>query len=302
LLADTLLALLTAVIWGTGDFLSRKPSAKIGSMLTSILIQPFGLLIMIFVLLGSGVPNYSVIASASSYLVLNVATGVVAFFGIVFLYRGYAEGVMSIVAPIAGAFPVIAVTLSILLLGTVLTPIRSLAIGAAILGIILAGVRLSSFKRGGRNSTPEEDLNSRKIIQGADYGLGALICAGFGLFAIGVVAPIVGSILAVVLLKAGESFTAIIVLFARGIKLKRPDRSTLAWIVLLSACDAFGFVTYNLAINTASRDLPIVVTLAGLIGVVTVILARIFYRERLEKIQLLGVVIIFAAVAAILYF
>jgi EamA domain-containing membrane protein RarD len=31
-------------------------------------------------------------------------------------------------------------------------------------------------------------------------------------------------------------------------------------------------------------------------------LARIFYKEKLEKIQLVGVVIIFAAVASILYF
>jgi uncharacterized membrane protein len=299
--AGTFLALATAGIWGVGDFLSRQPSSKIGSMLTSVLIQPIGLVMMILILFASGIPNTFSANTSSWYLLLNLGTGVVAFFGIVFLYRGYAEGIMSIVAPIAGAFPVIAVILSVVLLGSVLSPIRSLSIIAAIIGIILAGVKLSSFRRANVAGTSVE-LNSRKIIRGADYGVGALICAGFGLFSMGVVAPIVGSILAVVILKTGESITALGAVVAGRVKLMQPSPATLAWVSVIGACDAGGFATYNLAIASAGGSLPIVVTLAGLLGVVTVALARIFYKEKLEKIQLVGVVIIFAAVAVILYF
>jgi len=256
---------------------------------------------MILVFLAGGAQSSFTPASSPWYLALNLGTGVVAFFGIVFLYRGYAEGIMSIVAPIAGAFPVIAVTLSILLLGTVLTPIRSLSIIAAIIGIVLTGVKLSSFRRT-KDQALTSQLNGRRIIRGADYGVGALICAGFGLFSMGVVAPIVGSILAVVVLKAGESITATGLIVAGRVKLVRLSPTALSWVLLIGACDAGGFATYNLAITSAAGDLPIVVTLAGLLGVVTVALARAFYKEKLEKIQLIGVVIIFAAVAAILYF
>ena len=168
-------------------------------------------------------------------------------------------------------------------------------------GIVLAGVKLSSFGRAHGAGTNWE-LNSDKIIRGADYGVGALICAGFGLFSLGVVAPIIGSILAVVILKTGESITALGAVLAGRVKLMRPGPSTLAWVSIIGACDAGGFATYNLAISSPGGSLPIVVTLAGLLGVVTVVLARIFYKEKLEKIQLVGVVIIFAAVAAILYF
>ena len=62
-----------------------------------------------------------------------------------------------------------------------------------------------------------------------------------------------------------------------------------------------GFVTYNYGIQSAS-DLPIVVTLSSLLGVVTVVLARMFYNERLGKLQVFGVFVIFASVATILYF
>jgi drug/metabolite transporter (DMT)-like permease len=269
-------------------------------MLTSVLIQPVGLIMMLLVFLVSGTQSFP-LASSSWYLALNLGTGVVAFFGIVFLYKGYAEGIMSIVAPIASAFPVIAVILSIFLLGTSLTPIRSLSIFAVIVGIILAGVKLSSLRMN-KDPISMGQIDSRRIIRGADYGVGALICAGLGLFSMGVVAPIVGSILAVVVLKIGESITATGLIVARRVRLVRLSRSAFAWVLLIGVCDAGGFATYNLAITSAAGDLPIVVTLAGLLGVVTVALARVFYREKLEKIQLVGVVIIFAAVAAILYF
>jgi len=303
MLEGTLLGFATAVIWGAGDFLSRKPSAVVGSMMTSILIQPVGLIIILILLLATGLQNnLGTILAAPTYFALNLGTGVIAFLGIFFLYRGYSTGVMSIVAPIAGAFPIIAVSLSILLLGASLTPIRSVSIVAAIAGIILTGVKLSSFREALQDEKGKSNSGREQLVKGADYALGALICAGFGLFAQGVVAPVIGSILAVLILKFSETITAGTTLLLGRIKIVMPDRRTFAWILLIGACDAIGFATYNLAITSAGGSLPIVVTLAGLIGVVTVLLARIFYSEKLEKIQLLGVGIIFAAVAAILYF
>jgi uncharacterized membrane protein len=298
MLTAPLLALASAVIWGSGDFLSRKPSTKIGSMTTSVLIQPIGLLVILVILIVSGVhQDFASALHKPEYLAINLASGVIAFLGITFLYRGYLEGVMSIVAPIGGAYPVVAVTLSIILLGSILTPTRSLSIALVIIGIVLSGVQVSSL----RNA--ESDHSSRdRLVKGADYALGAFVCAGFGLFGLGVVAPVIGSILAVVILKISQTITASLAVASRRIKIVRPDLGTFALVAIVGVCDAAGFVTYNLAITSAAADLPIVVTLSSLLGVITVILARIFYRERLEPIQIIGVVIIFVSVAAILYF
>lgn len=235
--------------------------------------------------------------NSPEYLAINLAAGVVAFLGIVFLYRGYSEGIMSIVAPIGGAYPVVAVTLSIVLLGTTLTPIRAVTIALVIIGIVLSGVKLSSFRRSQSDRATHE-----RLVKGADFGIGAFVCAGFGLFAMGVVAPVIGSILAVVILKFSETVTAATITVSRVAKLSKPNRSTFAWLLLIGACDAIGFATYNFAVTSGSADLPIVVTLSSLLGVFTVILARIFYKEKLEPIQILGIVIIFVSVAALLYF
>ena len=256
----------------------------------------------VVLLADSGQESFFKIFSSPAYLAINLGVGIVAFLGIVFLYRGYAEGVMSIVAPIGGAFPIVSVSLSILLLGISLTPVRSLSIIAAIAGIVLAGVKLSSFKQILVGAKSDPSANRKMLIKGADYGVGALLCAGFGLFGLGVAAPVIGSILAVVVLKFSETIIATGVLIFGKVRWVRPDLGTFAWLVFIGACDAVGFATYNLAVQTGGGGLPIVVTLAGLTGVFTVILARVFYKERLEKVQLAGIVIIFAAVAAILYF
>jgi len=298
MLTGALLGLATAMAWGTSDFLSRKSSTKIGSILTAVLIQPVGLLIMTLVVVITAQDNLAPALAAPPILALNFVAGALALTGILFLYRGYAAGVMSIVAPIASAFPIVTVTLSVLLLGTILTPIRSVSIIAAILGMVLAGVRLSSLRSGKSGNV----LTSRKIVEGADDGLGTLICAGILLFSLGIIAPVIGSLLAVVIVKLSETIIGIGIILSGRVKLARPDRSTLGWIAIIGATDASGFVAYNYAVTSGSANLPIIVTLAGLNGVVTVILARVFYKERLEKIQLVGVVIIFVAGAALLYF
>lgn len=254
---------------------------------------------MLILLFASNLENgMRTLFSSPSYFAINLAAGGVAFLGIVFLYRGYSEGIMSIVAPIAGAYPVITVTLSVLLLGTILTLVRALSITAVIFGIILSGVKISAF----RSPKSKVVTDNKRLVKGADYGLSAFVCAGLGLFGLGVAAPVIGSILAVVILKGAENLAALGTIVITKMKLKWPNWSTIGWIVLIGACDAGGFATYNLAVVSASSDLPIVATLSSLLGAITVLLARAFYKEKLEAIQIAGIVIIIASVATLLYF
>ncbi len=304
MLTGAIFGLLTAIIWGVGDFLSRKPSAQIGSLLTSCYVQPIGLALLLAFSLVSGVGNFSsVLAANQSYLLLNLLAGVLGFVGLVLLYRGYFTGVMSVVAPIAGSYPAVSVTLSVVLLGTVLSPVKSIGIVGVILGIILTGVRLSDFRKAvPRSENVESSIQSRsKIIQGVDYSIATLVCAGIALFTLGVVSPVIGPIFSVLVFKCAETAAALALIIFAVKKVVRPSKSTLRWLAIIGISDAGGFVTFNYGVQV-SGDIPIVVTLSGLIGVITVIMARVFYRERLDKVQTLGVFVIFVSVAAILYF
>jgi drug/metabolite transporter (DMT)-like permease len=307
LLTGAIFGLLTAVIWGVGDFLSRKPSEQIGSLLTSIYVQPFGLaLLLVFLAVSQPANVVGILTANYPYLLLNVLAGVLGFTGLCLLYKGYFSGVMSVVAPIAGSYPVISVTLSVVFLGVVLTPIRSLAIVGVIAGIVLTGVRISDFRRPVQTNDNEQGkvtmvLTRNRLVKGVDYSIATCICAGFALFGLGVASTYLGPILSVVILKCAEMLTATALIITVVKKIVKPTRTTLVWLAIIGICDAMGFVSYNYGIQSTS-DLPIVVTLSSLLGVVTVILARTFYNERLGKLQVFGVFVIFGSVATILYF
>ena len=295
-----LFGLATALVWGTGDFLSRKPSAKIGSFITAVYVQPFGLLLLFVILLASGEgSNFALISSHPFSFALNLTAGVISFAGLAFLFEGYSSGVMSVVAPIAGSYPAVSVMLSVFLLGTVLTPLRAFSILGVIVGIVLTGVKLSELRIRGSTSLT---LSRNKLIKGADYGLLTCFCAGISLFIIGVVTPTFGLFLPSFAVKLSETISAIFAAAIMGKKFIRPTGKVLLWLAIIGASDAAGFASYSYGIIAAGNNIPIVVTLSGLVGVVTVLLARIFYKEKLEKIQLIGILIIFSSVAAILYF
>lgn len=293
LILGIFLGLVTATVWGTGDFLSRRPSEKIGAFLTSVYVQGVGLgLLLIFS--SFAFPDYSLLLKSPSVLALNIITGFIALFGLFALFEGYARGVMSIVAPIANAYPALTLVLSVIFLGTSINGFEALAIGVIIAGTIIAGIRPRELASDGRSK--------RSFIIGVDYGFVALACSGVVLFSFIIISPVFGTILSTIVLRIASTVTGFSLAIVLKRKLLLPTKGVLMWLLIVSTCDTSGFLAYSYGVLLAGRDLPIVVTLAGLTGATTMLLARIFYKERIEKLRLLGVIAILAGVTAVLYF
>ena len=87
--------------------------------------------------------NSSLILSYPLYFVINLLVGLGMFVALLFLYRGYATGIMSIAAPVAGSYPIVTILLVTVLLGETVTSARALGIATVIFGIIVAGIKLS---------------------------------------------------------------------------------------------------------------------------------------------------------------
>jgi len=288
------------VIWGSGDFLSRKSSEQIGAFQSAAYVQPVGLVLMGITLLVSGnVQSLLQAASHPTFFALNLLLGILAFAGLAFLFRGYAYGVMSVVAPIAGSYPAVSVLLAVVILGSAISPQLALAIVGVLVGIVLSGVKLSEFHR---NKNASTTVSEARMIKGVDSGLATCLLAGVVLFGVGIIAGVFGSFVPVFLLKITETITALLLFFPLRKKMVLPNFRTMGLILIIGAADAVGFVCFGFAIMLSGADLPIIVTLSGLTGIVTVLLARVFLKERLEKIQAVGIFIIFASVATILYF
>jgi drug/metabolite transporter (DMT)-like permease len=308
------LGLATALLWGVADFLSRQPSREIGYYLTTAYVQISSFLVTLVYALFLGYLNLPLIYDNGNLVALAVVIGIIAYAGFLFIFRGYSLGNMAIVAPIAGSYPAITALLSFLVLGVVLLPVQTYALTLTIVGIVLSGTRFSEYinfrKKFAKNSSPPpsatqsgEGLSLRtRLIVGADSALMSALCGGTAFFLLGYVTPVMGPVIPPLIIKAVGLVFGFALVAALRMKFRMPTNLAIFWLFVIGVLDGLGFVTVNTGILEAGRDLPIVVTMAALTSVVTPMLASIFYKEKLEKIQVLGVVLIIVGVASIVYF
>ena len=94
------------------------------------------------------------------------------------------------------------------------------------------------------------------------------------------------------------TFSALAILAAPVRQSIAPPRGSTLWMVIvIGLMDSVAFVANNTALKT--EQVAVASVLSSLYGAVTVLLAGIFLRERLERSQWLGIVLIFAGIALV---
>lgn len=270
------LGLLVALTYGSGDFLGGIASKRNPPTAVVAVSQAFGLAIMaVLVVVDGG-------AFAGRDFVAGAGAGAIGLIGVILLYRGLAGGTMSVVAPItavgAGVLPLV----------------WGLAIGErpgalAMLGVVaaLAAVVLVSAA----------DAVEGAAVQRADIALALAAGAAFGMVFVLLgttdessgMWPVFGARLAsVALVTTGVLATR---------RPLRPAPGTLPTIAGAGALDAGANALYLLA----SREglLSVVSVLSSLYPAATIVLARIFLRERMNRVQLLGIALALGGVTLI---
>lgn len=271
-----LAALLSALLWGTADFLGgtaarRLPVASVlgGQQLVALLA-----LVPLAAALG-------VFDEPRAYLLPGLGAGLAGMVALGTFYRALALGTMGVVAPIAALGVVVPVALG-LLTGERPSPPQLVGMAVAVVGVLLAsGPELSGSGRGG----------ALPLVLAAVAGLGfgavfVLVAAASGgdEGSLGtVVMTLLTMRLASVLLLTG-------LLLGRAprhgleIGVRRADLPMLAGIGLfdVGAVGAFALASQSDLVSVAA-------VLASLYPVVTVLLARRFHGERLAGGQLGGV-------------
>jgi len=299
--------LMSALLWGTADFLSRETSKIIGHYLTSSYNQltSFIWLVGFAFLFGIHFPILN-----SRLLSLNILLGMLDFLSIVFLYKGLSEGVMSIVAPISSAYPAVTVILAVIILEQTLTLFNAYAIAGVIIGVVLSGVKMSDLRASGLKLR-EPDQNgrgsshsdrSRRYVEGLNSALLSCLAGGGLFFGLGVLTPSFGPWFPSIVIKGSAAIVGFGFLFLLKKKFRIPNTKTWCLLALMGMMDCFSFLVFSFGIILAGGYLPLVVTFSGLAGLVVLFLARIFYGERLTRIQSLGIFLVIISALSILYF
>ncbi|MFL6240108.1 MAG: EamA family transporter [Actinomycetes bacterium] len=265
---SAVLALLSSLLWGGADFLGGTVSRRISTYAVigvSQAIALAGALVAAAVLGSFGDPI--------GYLPWALAAGATGFVGVVAFYQALATGTMGVVAPIAATGVVVPVGIG-LAKGESPSALQLTGAVIAILGVVLAS---GPDMRGSRESG-----TTRPLV------LAFVAAAGFG-FALYFIA--VGSDHSVVMTLVFMRVVDIGVIAVLALSVRHLGgftRRDLPSLTVLGGSDIVANALYGVA--TRSGLVSLTSVLASLYPAVTVVLARRVHRERMRRLQDVGVV------------
>ncbi|MGD0426721.1 MAG: DMT family transporter [Candidatus Acidiferrales bacterium] len=300
-----ILGLTGAVSWGAADFAARFASRQVGAYRTLFFMQFFGFLALSVYLKSTGGFSHGVAPGWHPWA-MAVAAGLLNMLSSLALYHSFEHGTMSIVGPVSSSYPALTVALS-LLSGERIHAVRATGLGVTLLGVILAATSFAQSK-----STPaENDPRHASETSAAETntprahlstGVGWAVCAalGFGVlfWFLGFhVIPAVGSAVSVWVMRLTALVSLSVAAVPTGQTLKLPHGKVWWLLLAVGILDTAAFVANNAGLGTG--QVSVVSVLASLYGAFTVLLAWIFLRERLERSQWLGIVLIFIGIVLV---
>lgn len=281
-----ILGLLSMFGWGTSDFLAAKVSRKTGYLVAYFwtqLVAFFIALIYFFIKL----PTFNVNNIIQS-LVFLLPAGFLFMVGTLAFYKGLVAGQVSLVSPIGSSWILITVFLSVIFLKEVLLINQVIAIILIIIGIVLLSIK------------PKELLKIKKFsfLGGIKEGFIAMLAWGMCFFLIIFPSKTLGWFLPVFALKSFGIFFLIFYIMIGKKSLKFSfQKSFLALFFLVGLLDIVAFFSYSLGVGIAS--VPIVASISASFPLITIILARIFLKEKIALNQIIGIIGVIAGLVLI---
>ena len=305
-----ILGLSAALFWGTADFLVRYTTRIIGTYRTLFYMQFIGFACLSIYLVASG--EFSRLAARISWQwwILALITALLNVISALALYRSFEIGVLAIVSPIAASSTALTVVLAILS-GEMISRARGIGITAALIGVALAATRFTpSSNTEERDLDPKSTTYSNKryrkpgllrrgqLTRGVGWALVAAVSYGVDFWLLGIyIAPVFGGIMPVWIIRITTISTLAIFAMPARQSLQWPPRRAWRLIIPIGLLDTMAFL--SVAIGYTTDQVSVVSVLASLFSAVTVLLAWIFLREKLQWSQWLGIVIIFLGVSLV---
>ncbi|HKV26356.1 MAG TPA: DMT family transporter [Candidatus Acidoferrum sp.] len=297
-----LLGLLTAVFWGSSDFVARFATHKIGTLRTSFYMQVAGFLLLSMFLPWIGGWGHLFDGSGWHPWAWGVVAGTLNGLATLCLYRSFEVGKMAVVAPLSASYPGLTLALA-MITGEHLTSRRLLGIAGILVGVILvAGGEKPSdaaSEAATQVETPAAGETQTRHGNGTGWALTSAIGFGVLFWLLGTrIIPSVGFAATVWMIRLTSSvlIAAVILVLRQPVALRQAG-PTPTWLLAMGVLDTGAFVLNNLGMQL--EQVSVVSVLASLYGAFTVGLAAVFLRERVSRRQWLGIVFIFAGIALI---
>jgi len=275
-IAAVLLALGSAAAWGIADFSGGMVSRRLPTIAVTVVSQAAGFAALLVVYAARGAPF-----DTRAFL-LGLAAGAGGGAGLAAFYRALAVGTMSVVSPLVACGAVVPFALS-LAAGRRPTAVELAGATVALAGAVLA-------------STEERRAGERERGRAVVLAVVAAVALGLLLYFLGLGSRHGGVLPTLLGARVGSLALLVSLGFVRRQPLGVPFAS-LPTVAAVGLCDVGANALFALA---SSRGLLALVSVLGsLYPVVTVVLAHLVLGERLTRLQLGGVGVALAGVAAV---
>jgi len=288
-----ILGLTGAVCWGLADFAARFASRRVGAYRTLFFMQFFGFMALSVYLKFAG--GFSHVAPGWQPWALTAVAGLLNVTASLSLYYSFEIGVMSIVGPVSSSYPALTVALSIAS-GERINALRGIGIAVTLTGVILAAMSFAS-----KPMNPLDAANpstASRLSRGVGWAILAAVGFGFMFWFLGFhVIPLVGDAVSVWVMRLTALVSLAIFALPTRQSLRLPHGRIWWQLAAVGVMDTAAYVANNAGLHIG--PVSVVSVLASLYGAVTVLLSWIFLRERLERSQWLGIVLIFAGIICV---
>lgn len=277
---------MTAVLFGLCTALAWAVSTVAGSRAVKVADQYsvvagamlVGLTVSLPFALASGVPP----ELRGANLVWFVVAGCGNVGGLLLTYAALKVGKVGLVAPVVATEGAIAAVISSLL-GESLAPLVVLALAVIVVGVVVSSV-----------APDPAPIAHERPVRAVALATAAAFVFGLGLLAVGRLSgelPVVWALLPARVV--GVLVLAIPLLALRRLRL---SRSAVPFVVTVGLTEVLGFMAFTLA---ARDSVAIASVLASQFATIAAVLAFLVYRERLGRLQILGVALVVGGVTAL---
>ena len=274
-----LLAVLALTLWGVSDYFASLSSKKINPEKTFLWMQIVGLIPLTIIAFIIGFPVFS-----GKTIALIMLIGALIMVATSSYYRALEIGKVSILSPISSTWPVITVALSIIFLNETLNSIQVMGIVLTIVGTILVSFKYHELIK----------LKVKKFSKGVNIVLISILCWGLAFTLVPFAVREVGWYFPIFLAKATTILLMMPYMFWKKHEIKFSGAKNWIAVTIVGIFAGSAFLAYGYALNNAYNSL--IAPIAASSPAVTILLAHIFSKERLELNQYIGIVLVLGGI------
>lgn len=273
--------------WGLADFFAKKTIDQIGDVTSLVWAHICGTLLLAVVVAYQFASGH-----ALHFPQAPSEWGGLVFFGILqgivylLVYRGFGKGQVAVLNPIFASFSGLTAILSVVFFGELLTVNLVLALIVVFVGIVLMNLDPDAFRT--------KKLALLKVPGFNEVALATVLAAFWTVFWNQFIG---GKDWVVYALMMYLFMTAALLIYVAFTKtnMKFSNRSVWIYLFLIGATEVFAYLAISLGYS-ATNLTSVVALLSGAFSLPTIILARLFLKERVTKLQTIGSLVIIGGI------